>query len=158
VKVIDHGWDRIVDDMLKLKSGLVASVGIQGAEAQEVDDIAHGDVSNAFLGAIHEFGAGHVPERSWLRSTFDNMQSNYQRDLDRIAGVFFDRGHIQGELFVLGEEFRSDIIDTIRGGIPPGLKEESLKGRPGEGSTPLWATGQMVNSITSVVEDRRSVE
>lgn len=157
VKVIDKGWDRIVDDMLKLRRGLSVSVGIQGADADEVD-FWHGELTNAVLGAIHEFGRGRVPERSFLRSTFDDNRSEYQRELDRIGGEFFDDGRIKGELMILGEEFRGDVVRTIQAGIPPGLQPQSLVDRPGSGTTPLWATGQLVNSITSDVKDRREVQ
>ena len=52
VKDIDHGWDRILHEQLGVK---VVKVGITGAGAEAV----HPDtgITNAQLGAVHEYGA-----------------------------------------------------------------------------------------------------
>jgi hypothetical protein len=158
VKVIDRGWKRIQKNMKRYFGGSVAAVGIQGVEAEEIDEFVHGDATNVLIGVVHEFGWGNNPERSYLRSTFDEKLSKYKLESDKIARGIFGGGTAYGALLLLGEQFRGDIIRKIQSGISPGLKEKSLVGRPGSGTTPLWATGQLVNSITSVIKDRREVE
>jgi len=158
VKVIDKGWKKLQKGFKKHLGGTVATVGIQGAEGQEVDSMYHGDLTNVYLGAIHEFGWGNNPERSFIRSTFDEKMSKYKKESDKIARGIFGGGTAEGALMLLGEMFRGDIIKKINSGIKPVLQPGSLINRPGAGSTPLRASGQLVNSISSVVQDRKKVQ
>ena len=146
VKVVDRGWDKLRRTMssrrLSAKGGRAASVGIQGNEAAE----EHGDMTNVEVGMIQEFGSKdgeHPPERSHIRSTLDQHQKKYQRELDRIAGVGFDGKEMEGELILLGEQYRGDIINKIRAGI----------GEPVDGRTPLIRTGQYINAFRVVMVD-----
>src|SRR5262245_44048037 len=98
---IDRGWRRLVSGLRKSRR-VEARVGVQAPEA-EAD---HGEgLTNADLAAIHEFGApaAHIPERSFLRSTFDENQRAYQQEADRIAGAVLDGNAAEGEVLLLGE-------------------------------------------------------
>jgi len=138
------------------KVGRAALVGIQGEKGAE--DRGEG-LTNAELATIHEFGAknNRPPERSFLRSTFDENQQEYKKELDQIGKDFFDGklppARVDGELLLLGEEYRSDIIEKIRSGIPPPLAESTIEEKGGE-ETPLIRTGQLWNSITAIVGDK----
>jgi hypothetical protein len=151
VKVEDKGWDRIRS--LAAKGGLggkAASVGIQGDAAMG----DHDGMTNAELGAIHEFGTtdGRIPPRSFIGSTFDANVKKYEDELARIAGAGLEGAKIEGELLVLGEEFRADIYAAVKSGIPPPLAESTVERRGGD-STPLWDTGRLMDSISAVVVD-----
>lgn len=140
------------------KVGRAAMVGIQGEKGAETSE-EHGDMTNVELGTIHEFGAknNRPPERSFLRSTFDEKQQTYKKELDQIGTDFFDGKltptRVDGELLLLGEQYRGDVIEKIRSGIPPPLAESTIEEKGGE-ETPLIRTGQLWNSITAIVEDK----
>lgn len=150
VKVIDRGWNDIKKQLQEYSDGKVAAIGIQGQKAAG----DHGGITNAELGAIHEYGSqdGKIPERSHLRSTMaDEEKANEKKLKDIATKRIFDGKSADGDLFLLGEEMRAKVINKIKGGLQPPLAETTLAGR-GEGP-PLWDTGQYLNSITSEVVD-----
>jgi hypothetical protein len=152
VKVIDRGWNRIVKNHQRIQSGLAVSVGIQGSQA-EAD---HGGATNVTVGAVHEYGAPkwNIPERSYMRSTFDEGLFKYERALQKVAKTFFVGIPVEGELLLLGEFYRKDIIDKIKQGLSPSWADSTAaqKAREGKSGDPiLWDTGQLVNSLIAVV-------
>ena len=154
VKVIDRGWKKIGKSLDKFAKGKVAAVGIQAGEA----DIERGEgATNVLIGVVHEFGAkgGQIPERSHMRSAFDENKNTYQKLLDKIATGVFSAKEVEGELLLLGEKYRKDIIDKIRSGIAPPLAESTIAAKGG-GTTPLWTTGQYINALTALIADSES--
>jgi hypothetical protein len=130
-------------------SGMKAMVGIQGPAATA----ARSDgLTNVELASIHEFGApkAGVPQRSFLRSTFDENRRLYEKELERIAGASLSGAEIEGELRLLGEQYRSDVIDKIHSNIPPPLSDATIARKGGE-ATALINTRQMLGSISVVV-------
>ena len=130
---------------------LRVKVGIQGNEAQQ---IRSGGLSMVDLGTIHEFGAprANVPQRSFLRSTADANRSKYERSMAKSVRKLANNPrsfNARGELFLLGERVRGDVIKRIRAHIPPPLAAATIA-RKGE-DVPLIDTGQLINSIRSVV-------
>ena len=157
VKVIDRGWEDIKENLVELAGGLTVSVGVQGRKGE--GQHAGSANTNAEIGAYHEFGMGNTPQRSHWRSTFDENQSKYQKALDKLATKVFEpgEGNIEGELLLLGEVFKTDVVRKIHSGIPPDVSEESLIRKKGE-PTPLIDTGQYVDSFGVVVKNRSEVE
>jgi len=158
--VKDRGWKRIFQNaVLKGKDGEATSVGVQGSEAATIDP-NHGARTNAELALFHEFGGSagllkgkkNPPERSFMRSTFDENLPKYDQEMTLISARFFDDENIEGLLLLLGEQYRMDIINKVKSGLSPELKEATKRGRAGGGgfsSVPLWATGQLVNSLSA---------
>lgn len=91
-----------------------------------------------------------IPERSFLRSTFDSNLSKYKLKLDKIADRSLDGTSLRGELLLFGESVRSDVLKKIKSGVPPRLAAATVRAKKGE-KTQLIATGQLFNSISSVV-------
>ena len=156
VRIIDHGWDRIMRFFWKYQSGIGAQVGIQGVEAMANRE----GISNAELAAVHEYGTkdGRIPERSFLRSTFDEELPYYKRTVDRMGeempkamkkGIL-EAAFVEGELMLIGEEFRKDILDNINRGIYPYLKPVTIKRKDGE-TTPLINSGQLRSAISTAI-------
>lgn len=143
---IDRGWKRIARRARQPK--VSAKVGIQGPEAMAPRE---GGVTNVLLGLVHEFGSERVPERSHFRSTFDEKRKVYQEELDRIARAMLDGARLKGEMLLLGEEYRADVLDKIRSSIPPPLAAITVERKGGE--TTLIDTGQYINSIRVVVTE-----
>lgn len=91
-----------------------------------------------------------IPERSFLRSTFDTNLSKYKLKLDKIADRSLDGTSLRGGLLLFGEGVRTDVLKKIKSGIPPRLAAATVRAKKGE-KTQLITTGQLFNSISSVV-------
>ncbi|MDD5034851.1 MAG: hypothetical protein PHE55_08850, partial [Methylococcaceae bacterium] len=102
---IDHGWKAWVAGMVKAQDGMGIAVGIMGTGADRSD----GEMDNATLAAIHEFGKGVVPERSFMRSTFEENKAEIKKR-EAELGLKVD-STLKGDLMLLGEFHRKNIID-----------------------------------------------
>jgi len=163
VIVKDRGWKKIVAALLKPPR--VAKVGVQGDEAMATYEEGWSNVTNA---AVHEFGTidGRVPERSFLRSTFDENLQRYESQSAKSAkAILGGEAQTDGELLLLGESYRADILRKIKGGIQPGLAESTKAGksslgkpRADYGDVPLKVTGQFWKSIGVQVVNAGEVE
>lgn len=150
VQVKDRGWNDIVKMLKKYADGKAAAVGVQGPAASE----DHEGATNAEIGAVHEYGSqdGRIPERSHFRSTADEKKSTIVQNLTKLArDKVFEGKDADGELLMLGEEFRADIIRKIKSGIPPDLAESTMADPDRGPGPPLWNTSQYLNSISAQV-------
>lgn len=143
VRERDLGMKKILRT-LKAGNDYRTKVGIQGTQGDAIRD----GISNAQLGAVHEFGVpGRIPERSYMRSTFDALQKFYLailvRDL-RLIGL--SSGSVRMTLDRLGERHLGDIVRRINAGIPPPNAQVTID-RKGS-SKPLIDTAQLKQSLT----------
>lgn len=148
IRDIDRGWKKFLRGISKHKKEVVIIVGIQGKEAAEERD----GISNAALGAIHEFGApgAGIPQRSFLRSTVDRERRKYETEMRKIA-VRISKGQgTRSEFEKIGLLAVADIHRTFSNSI--GLVANAPATIAAKGSSkPLVAIGALRNSITSVV-------
>jgi phage gpG-like protein len=159
IKVIDRGWSKIVRELTKAKNGKAAAVGFQGDKG-EITSPDHGDMTNVELGAIHEFGTrdGRLPERPMIRQTFDGNVSKYKKEMDRIGKEITAGKNVEGELLLLGEEFKNDIMKSVRNDEFAGWAESTIAAKEllgKAGGVPLWVTGQLMNALTTEVVDTK---
>lgn len=123
----------------------VVVVGVQGEKERR----GVGGPTNAQLATWHEFGTldGHIPERSFIRSTINEHSDKYRALVRRVAaGILIGRFTERQALSLVGEQVASDIKSRIEAGIPP-PNAESTVAQKGS-SKPLIDTGQMRNAIT----------
>jgi len=157
IKIKDRGWNRIVKEIRSSRMNRAAFVGIQGSQAE----VAHGEYgTNVEIGSVHEFGSrdGRIPSRPFLRQPFDEHQSKYQKDFVRIYQMFLDGADVDGELLVLGEDYKQDVIDAIQSSAYQEWAESTRARKESEGKigdVPLWDTSQLVNSISVRVGDAK---
>lgn len=87
-----------------------------------------------------------IPERSFLRSTWDKNVGKYERLMQKLAGQVID-GDIAPRAAVgkVGERILGDIRKTIRRGIPPPLKPATVR-RKGS-SKPLIHHSQLIGAL-----------
>jgi len=145
VKVNDAKWRKIIKQVAEMKRATVR-VGIMGDAGDE------NGVSLAEIAAYHEFGTATIPERSFLRSTF------YGHAAEGLAKMCakLSKAIIEGKmdepraLGLLGLWAVSEVRKTIRAGIEPELAPATIAAKGS--SLPLVDTGQLINSITWVVE------
>ena len=126
---------------------IAVKVGIQGTEAARLN----GKATIADIAAIHEFGLGNVPERSWLRAWHDE---NRETALEKLRKGY--RRVISGEInpetlaTAFGIWAVSSIQERISSGLSPALEAETIRRK--ESSVPLIDTGLLRSSITFVLE------
>lgn len=151
--------DRIMRELAKLRRTVV-TIGVHGD-----DNARQGASSNAMIGAVHEFGGGNVPERSFLRATVDQDEGIMEFASEQASAV----AHGEMTANKAGNRIGLVIVDKvkkrIKTNIPPPLSTKTIerklaKGAHGGGaashaSTPAVAlidTGQLINSINYKVQ------
>lgn len=159
IKDKDRGWNAVrhLANEVLLKKPHV-DVGITGERAGRVHAGGSG-LTVVEIGTRHEMGLG-VPQRSFIRSTFDENVDRY-RDLlkrqfretilyhARTQKPFDHRRSVA--LRRLGLAVTGDIKKKITAHIPPPLTPYTLARKGSGKTTPLINTGQLINSITYVV-------
>ena len=166
VKDTDKGY-KSLKEFLANAGKVYVVVGVRGEKGAKRYDKAPGEkgepLSLVEVAAVHEFGSedGRVPERSFLRSTFDTHRPKYERVLrkgvDRcISGVTSGSGAkavstIEHELDRLGVRVAGDVTLLIKSGegIQPKLADATIA-RKGSTHT-LIDTGRLSTSIDSEV-------
>lgn len=150
VKINDAKWRGILARVSAMKRPTVR-VGVMGDAGDEKG------VSLAEIAAFHEFGTSTIPERSFLRSTF------YGHGADGLAKMCakLSKAIIEGTmdetraLGLLGLWAVSEVRKTIRARIAPELAPETIRRKTVDGKAgdvPLIDDGQLINSITWIVE------
>lgn len=122
-----------------------------------VTGTTNGERGNAFLMAIHEYGTqdGRIPERRPIRLTMENNQGKYASRLQQgIDKVLVDEMDIMIALNSIGEEVAGDVKITIMNGLTPPLADSTVRARKNNSDTPLYDTGELINSITYEVRDK----
>lgn len=164
VKITDK---RSAKDWSKVfgKKGASVKVGVlesKGGSAQASDST----ITVSELAAIHEFGLGRVPERSFIRSYFDLAGQELIGIASKLmaqaianvakSGVPMSEATQHAILSKLGIYASNKIKERIgKGEIKPELDRKTIekKTRDGKkGDTPLIDTGQLRSSITYEVE------
>jgi hypothetical protein len=137
-------------DVVKRIQDSAVTVGIHSDAGTH--DEAEG-MTVAQIGAIHEFGGGNSPERSFLRRTLGKKRAKYISDIQKIA-----KSAIQGKrdardgMGLLGRQAEGDIKLTIRDMKDPPNAPSTIKQKKGV-DNPLQDTDQMLNSIRWQYED-----
>lgn len=147
----DRGWNKILDNVRRTK-GIRLDVGFVGPDAAA----KHGDsrLTVAIVAAIHEFGAGRIPERSYLRSTFEANQGRYFALIETAVSLsVFGTATVESAVAHIGSVIVADIQQAIRNGISPDLSDETLRKKQAKDQpdTPLVATQQMIDAVTFAV-------
>jgi len=146
----DKGYHRFWR-RLHILGGYEALVGIPAKEGAEIHP--EGKLTMAYLASIHEFGTpdGRIPERSFLRFTFDQQQKKYGRMIERgTANVLKKNYPPKMVLFEIAETCRGDVVlNIVRQRIKQDLKEATKKRK--KSTKALIDKGHLVGSITAVV-------
>lgn len=155
-RVIDRGYSHFVDelDFIERNKPYVA-VGVhkdagmhQGEDGQST--------TVAQVAKWNEFGTSRIPERSFIRSTFDERNRAYSALVEKlILLVYLRQETVLGTLAILGQMIETDIKNKIVTLRDPPNAPGTIKKK--KSSNPLIDTGQMKNSIRYVVyrKDRK---
>lgn len=156
VQDTDMGFDRILEDLKKL-GGYSILTGIQ--ESAKTGAIVKGDrklkagQSIAQYAAENEFGTRKIPERSFMRSSFDeNVNKIANAANNQIALVIVGKKSINQALHVLEIALQQMVQNKIRAiQTPPNSPVTiAIKGS----SKPLIDFGNMIASVRSITRRR----
>jgi hypothetical protein len=142
VTVIDHGWNELRRTLELLRHGdAYVKVGIIGESAAKADPEHQGEkgaagqpMTNVQLAVIHEFGSPEagIPERSFMRSTFDSHRAEYIAQLKTfVKGIYAGKVTVRNALSLLGFKAKWDQKNAILkgAGIPPPLSEATVRAK-----------------------------
>ena len=138
-------WTNVIKDI----DSKNVFVGITGTT-----DGARG---NAEIMAIHEYGdaSRNIPERRPIRLSMENNANKYaQRFQQAIDKALRDEIDIDTALRSIGEESAGDVKITVMNGLTPALAPSTVRARKNNSDTPLYDTGELVNSITYEVRKK----
>lgn len=158
VKILDKQAHKTVEAVFG-KAASSVTIGVFGDAAEEQAEGAN--ITVAELAAIHEFGLGNMPERSFIRSYFDGNGPELGQLLMRLMTQAVKRAVTTGKpitdvikrdiLSKIGLRAVADIQERISAGeITPPLLPATIA-RKGS-SVPLIDTGQLRSAITFEVE------
>jgi hypothetical protein len=162
----DTGWNALKETLRSLRGGnSYAKVGLLGEKAaaveHEAEEQATAEVmTNVALAAIHEFGTAHVPERSFIRTTFDAKREDYVALLRKLVPAIYEgKASPWKVLSIVGMQMKWDMKNAILqgSGIPPPLAPSTVAAKKRkarwrktpakDAPRPLVDTGRLVAAI-----------
>lgn len=150
----DLGLNRIIRTLNKDLDGVVVKVGVQAKDKAvrrgKGGSIRNTDQPLAVIAAIHEFGLGDMPQRSFLRSAYDENLPVIDKMIQRIAnGAVFGLG-TNAALNQLGNVVQGMVQRKIVDG--PFVPNSPATIKRKKSSKPLIDTGHLRQSIRYVIE------
>ena len=113
----------------------------------------HKGESVAFYAACNEYGTKSIPERSFMRSSFDESIGAIKSDMDQQAGAVMDgRKDIRSALGTIGLKHQARIKSKISSNIRPENADSTIARK--KSSATLIDTGTMRNSVHYVVRGK----
>lgn len=160
VKVTDDdlGWDRILRSLDGFKgevtTGIQAKEGkVPSNERREDGTVVDGWDDGPTVvekAAANEFGTARAPERSFLRSTFDENRRKYAVALHKgLTKVIDGEEDFERVFLQLGEVVVGDVQEKITSLRDPPNADETIDFKGSD--NPLIDSGQMRQSIRSKV-------
>lgn len=150
----DLGLNRIIRTLNKDLDGVVVKVGVQAKDKAvrrgKGGSIRNTDQPLAVIAAIHEFGLGDIPQRSFLRSAYDENLPMIDKMIQRVAnGAVFGLG-TNATLNQLGNVVQGMVQRKIVDG--PFVPNSPATIKRKKSSKPLIDTGHLRQSIRYVIE------
>lgn len=150
----DLGLNRIIRTLNKDLDGVVVKVGVQAKDKTvrrgKGGSIRNTDQPLAVIAAIHEFGLGDMPQRSFLRSAYDENLPVIDKMIQRVAnGAVFGLG-TNAALNQLGNVVQGMVQRKIVDGPFTPNSPATIKRK--KSSRPLIDTGHLRQSIRYVIE------
>lgn len=150
----DLGLNRIIRTLNKDLDGVVVKVGVQAKDKAvrrgKGGSIRNTDQPLAVIAAIHEFGLGDMPQRSFLRSAYDENLPMIDKMIQRVAnGAVFGLG-TNAALNQLGNVVQGMVQRKIVDG--PFVPNSPATIKRKKSSRPLIDTGHLRQSIRYVIE------
>jgi phage gpG-like protein len=146
---IKHNLKDLDNFVNALSKDFTVRVGILGKKAAQ----DHGGLTNAQVGAVHEFGSykRHIPARSFLRVPLFQKQQDIIKQVGKNALAFLSKGDFQSVFLQLGVACVGVITDAFQSGgfgAWKKLKPATIRRKIQKNPQPLIDTRQLSRSIT----------
>lgn len=150
VQIVDHGYDKYYQAVKDLNSNVV-QVGLFASVGDKV----------LTKGIVNEFGttrAGKgnnitIPERSFIRSTYNNQYKKVAKRFDQIFISFARRQYnVKGRMKLIGVEQENATKQTITDMKTPPNAPRTIAQKGS--SHPLIDTGELRMKISSIVRSK----
>lgn len=151
----DLGYSRILGDLENIKGSFV-TVGVHANEPPYMN--GKEPVEVALVALVNEFGSrdGHVPERSFLRETFDTHYAEWKQETrDLLWEVIKGRITPEKALARLGIKMSIQVQNTITQKSIPRNADSTVRRKPDVGNNPLINTRKLHRSIAFQVNTWR---
>lgn len=147
VTVKDNGAKALLARAHKLAAGRAVRVGVLDDAPKREGEGGTGSQSLLEVAAQHEFGAGRIPQRSFIRGTVEAKGAEIADLQVSLAGRVL-KGKLDPDqaLEQLGAKVVGMVQTRIAAGIAPALHPDTIEKKGS--STPLIDTGQLRSSIT----------
>ena len=135
------------------------SVGLhedEGTGSKKDYNDSASNMSLAEVAAIHEFGGGSMPDRSWLRTWFDENEGRLRKEMTEVMRDEYngDDEAVARRGAVWAKQLQ-DWIQLEQGGLQQ-LAASTVDRKTSAGlrdpDVPLLATGQLVKSIKAMLD------
>ena len=150
----DLGLNRIIRTLNKDLDGVVVKVGVQAKDKAvrrgKGGSIRNTDQPLAVIAAIHEFGLGDMPQRSFLRSAYDENLPVIDKMIQRVANGAVFGLRTNAALNQLGNVVQGMVQRKIVDG--PFVPNSPATIKRKKSSKPLIDTGHLRPSIRYVIE------
>lgn len=147
----DLGYAKIMRELIKLERTVV-KVGIQSDAGSDDDGVQI--VDKAFwneFGTNNEDGTTRIPERSFVRASFDENRKDIDTTIDRLwNGVIEGKINASRAAAILGQRHEDQVKKYVRTGSFEANAASTIAAKGS--SKPLINTGEMVNSIRYEVD------
>lgn len=118
-----------------------------------LEGYTNGDATIAEYAACNEYGTENIPERSFMRTSFDENVSKIQNDMNNEAGkVMASQSDVRSALSVIGMKHVDRVKRKIGSNIQPANHPETIRRK--KSSRTLIDTGAMLNSVQYLVRAR----
>jgi hypothetical protein len=102
----------------------------------------------------NEFGTIDIPQRSFLRSTYDEQIGKWLKQLEQgISGIINMRDNASRVWDALGKKAKENVKNKIKSNVPPANAPSTIR-KKGAGKTTLFDTGALLGSITYEVRPK----
>lgn len=152
---IDRGYKRIINNLDEIKGSFV-TIGVHSGESAY--NVGYGDVEVALVALVNEFGSKdkRVPERSFLRETFDVNYAQWRKETrDLLWEVIKGKITPEKALKRLGIKMSIEVQNTIVKKATPPNAASTVSKKPEVGNNPLIHTRKLQRSIAFQVNTWR---
>lgn len=147
----DKGWNDFLNNMEKNKGETRVAIGYLKSSGtykpkETGSEGPKQPVTMAQIAAMNEFGAGNVPERSFMRSTL-NEQNKFLKKRCRslCLQILAGTNTAKKGLAKIGEYMATAIKNKIQEGVPPPNSPETVKRKHSDHT--LIDTGQLRDTV-----------
>ena len=155
----DFGWEDEMEAVRRVSSKAHVTVGIHSTQGAVELALVTGEVTIAAYAAFNEFGTATIPERPFMRQTFDQNVAKYIRVMGVLGKHILERDiTLRLALSAIGETAEADVKNMISaaGSWAKANKASTLARKGPKG--PLIDTGRMKGSVRHVVHQNAPIE